>query len=339
MTAKIVRFFMILLIIICASSYEQGFAAGKFLKSDYKKKHFQNIALTSHSSCGANGRYIVFEENNRLILSEQNSASKAYPASLVKLMTLYLTFEALSKHQISLNQQIIISDRAEEISRVNQVNSLRLKTGNKILVKQAIEGVIVKSFNEAAVALAEVVAGDEWNFSRMMNQKALQLQMVGSSFRNSSGLHEEGQYSNASDLAKLTFALRRDFPQFYRFFSLKNFRYKNEIFKTHNHVLLDFKGAEGMKTGFTRASGFNLISSAKRGKSRIFAVLVGCESAARRDKFMTQLLESGFFKINKLTEAKSDIEKMTKISFDEPYKNSIPRLEDEKIKQLELQSL
>lgn len=298
--------------------------SSKFTNQNYltKNKKFNNCSLSDS--------FLVFEESSRIILEERNPSAQIYPASLVKLMTLYLTFEAITKNKISFEQMIEISQRAQEISFVNSVNTLRLSAGSKISVKNAIEAVIVKSFNEAAVALAEAVAHDEWNFVRLMNKKAIALGMHNSSFRNSSGLHEEGQYSTAHDLAKLTYAIKRDFPKFYHLFARKNFSFRRQQFETHNEILKEFKGAEGMKTGFTKASGFNLISSAERRGERIFAVLVGCESSIKRNNMMFSLLELGFYKLRNDNNAEKeyDRKKISRLDLTNPYEINYP--EDKK---------
>ncbi len=252
---------------------------------------------------------LVFKESDGEILFENRSDNISYPASLVKVMTLYLTFEALENNKISMDQNLTVSGRGEEIARINKINTLKLKQGDKITVKQAIGAVIVKSFNEAAVTLAEGVAGDEWEFARKMNEKARELKMLNTSFRNASGLHEEGQYTTSYDLARLVKAIKQDFPEYYKLFSLKEFTYKNKKYETHNYVLLDYKGAEGMKTGFTNAAGFNLISSATKNNDRIFSILLGCAAPEKRNDFTMQLLDDGFAKLSD-----NDDKKRVKIS-------------------------
>lgn len=246
--------------------------------------------------CSKDYSSLVIEENTGVILHEKRSDKFSYPASLVKMMTLYLTFEALEKNHLSLNQELTVSAYGEEIARVNNSNTMHLKEGQKIAVKEAIAAVTVKSFNEAAVTLAEGVAGGEWEFVRKMNQKAAQLGMIGTSFRNASGLHEEGQYTNSYDLARLALALRKNFPQHYHFFGLKKFTFRGQKYESHNHVLLEYKGAEGMKTGFTKAAGFNLVSAAKKKDVRIISIVLGCSTAQSRDKLTKQLLDICFKK-------------------------------------------
>lgn len=244
--------------------------------------------------CGKNYSAVVFEEKSGDVLFQKRAGDYAYPASLVKMMTLYLTFEALEKHKLTPDYLLTISERGEEIAKVNKSHTMRLKAGDKISVRTAIEAVIVKSFNEAAVALAEAVAGSEWEFAQKMNEKAAQLGMTNSSFRNASGLHEEGQYTTAFDLARLSKAIKKNFPEYYHLFALKKFNYHGTEYETHNHVLVSYKGAEGMKTGFTNASGFNLISAAKKNDERVISILMGCTSVTRRDKATKNLLDDAF---------------------------------------------
>ncbi|MBM5782262.1 MAG: D-alanyl-D-alanine carboxypeptidase, partial [Pelagibacterales bacterium] len=217
----------------------------------------------------------------------------------------------------TINQELSISDRGEEISAINKVNTLRVKQGDKITVKQAIEAVIVKSFNEAAVTLAEAVSGNEWEFVRKMNSKARDLGMNFTSFRNSTGCHEEGQYTNTYDLARLTIAIKKDFPQYYHFFALKEFSYNNKSYKTHNNILLEYKGAEGMKTGYTKASGYNLISLAKRNDEKLLSILVGCDTSKGRDKFAQDLFDKAFEESKKKYSTKVKLSNKFKYEEDE----------------------
>lgn len=261
--------------------------------------------------CGKDYSYIVLAGKNGDVLFEERSEKVVYPASLVKMMTLYLTFEAIENHKLSPEQVLTVSAHGEEISKVNKVNTMFLKEGDKITVREAIQAVIVKSFNEAAVTLGEAISGSEWEFARKMNQKAEKLGMNNTSFRNASGLHEEGQYTTSYDLARLVFAMNRDFPGYYHLFSLKEFTYHGTKYETHNHVLVDYQGAEGMKTGFTNASGFNLISAAKKNDQRVISVLLGCESYQKRDNFTKTLLDDAFKRLSE--DQKTQIEvKLTK---------------------------
>jgi len=268
------KFFILLLVLICTL---QSLAKAQIIPS-----------------CSKIGSLLVVEEESNKILFETNSQKLIYPASLVKMMTAYLAFEALEKNQLTLEQELTFSDRAQEVSRVNKVNTLGISKGDKISVLKALQTLIIKSYNESAIVLAEAVANNEWDFVKKMNKKALELGMINTSFRNASGLHEEGQYTTASDLARLALHLKKDFPQFYNFFSVKEFSYKNRIMKSHNRILNEYLGAEGMKTGYTNASGYNLVSSAKNNNKRIFSVVTGCTSSRYRDDLSKFLLDLSF---------------------------------------------
>jgi D-alanyl-D-alanine carboxypeptidase len=268
---------------------------------------FTKLSHAADSGCSDVYSYLVFDVNSGEIVSETRSDKVTYPASLVKVMTLYLTFEAIEKGHLKPDQILRISARGEEISRVNKINRLAIKEGDTITVRQAIRAVIVKSFNEAAVTLGEAVAGSEWEFVRKMNEKAKELGMNNTSFRNASGLHEEGQYTTSYDLARLVIAMRKNFSGYYHLFAAKEFEYHGTKYETHNHVLLDYKGAEGLKTGFTNASGFNLISAASKDGRRIVSVLLGCATVAKRDNFTKNLLNAAFIDLESKHRGKVEV--------------------------------
>lgn len=244
--------------------------------------------------CGKNYSALVFNLQTKNVIFEQESDKIIYPASLTKLMTVYLVFESLKEHKLHLNDVLLASERAVSTSRVNKVNNINLSVGDKISVEIAIKGLIVKSFNELSVMLAEKISGDEWQFVRQMNLKAKKLGMFSTNFRNASGLHSAGQITTGDDLGKLVLAIKKDFPEYQHFFSLKNFTYKGTKYETHNNILLKYKGADGMKTGFTNAAGFNLIASAHRNNKKIISILTGCESVKKRDDLTKKLLDLGF---------------------------------------------
>lgn len=244
--------------------------------------------------CSVNYASLVFEDKTGYIIFENRAYEYRYPASLTKLMTIYLTFEALKNKKIHLKQELVATDRDEDISNVNKVLTLGLKRGDKIIVEEAIKGVLVKSFNEAAVILAEAVAGSEWKFIELMNKKAKKFGMKYTNFRNSTGLPDSGQFTTNYDLARMVMAIRHDFPEYYHFFADKEVTINNVKYKTHNNILLEYKGAEGMKTGFTNAAGYNLIAVAARGKHRVISILTSCVSSGKRDEFTKELLDYGF---------------------------------------------
>ncbi len=260
--------------------------------------------------CSNNYSFLVLEDKSGQIIFEKKSDQKIYPASLTKLMTVYLTFKALKEKKLALDQILTVSDRAEDVATVNKTNTLKLKSGEKISVKDAIKASIVKSFNETTIMLAEAVAGSEWKFVPMMNKEAKDLGMAHTNFRNASGLYDDGQFTTDYDLARLAIALKEDFPEYYHFFALKEFSYNGVKYKSHNNVLLEYKGAEGMKTGFTVKSGYNLISIAKRNNKRVISVLTSCSSYQKRDALTKQLLDKAFEKI-----LKNKDEKELKVKF------------------------
>jgi D-alanyl-D-alanine carboxypeptidase len=281
-------------------------------KKNFSKKSFQKLLLFCFcffvflnksfaqesfiQGCSKDYSALVFNLENGDIIFETSADKIIYPASLTKLMTLYLVFEAIKEKKLDLKDNLFVSDRAASIMRVNKTNKLNLVVGDKISVELAIKGLIVKSFNELAVMLAEEISVDEWQFVRYMNLKARNLGMSSTNFRNSSGLHNQGQFTTNEDLAKLVLAIKKDFPEYSHFFSLKEFTYMGIKYRTSNNILLKYKGTDGMKTGFTNASGFNLITSAQRDNRQVISILTGCESVQKRDNFTKQLLDQAFLK-------------------------------------------
>ena len=240
---------------------------------------------------------LVFNDKNGEVISEKRSDQIIYPASLTKLMTVYLAFEAVKEGKLTMDQFITVSDRAEQISSVNSITTLKLQRGDRISVKDAIAGSIIKSFNETTIMLAEAIAGSEWKFARLMNKKAKELGMYHTNFRNSSGLHDNGHFTTAYDLARLVNALKKDFPEYYSIFSQKEFEFNNTAFISHNRILFDYEGAEGMKTGFTSRAGYNLIAAAKKDNWHITSILAYCTSSEGRNEFTKELLNQGFAKL------------------------------------------
>jgi len=256
------------------------------------------FATEIENSCGKGNTFLIFEESSGKVLLQQEAEKIIYPASLTKVMTAYLVFEAINNKKLNWQKKIKISKNAQLASRVNKVNTLNLTTKNKMTVLQATQAMLVRSYNEAAVALAEAVAGNQQNFAKLMNQKAQKLGMNNTNFVNASGLHDDNQYSTAYDLAKLAIAVKKNFPQFYHFFSLKQFSFRGKKYFSHSDFLLSYDGAEGMKTGYTTASGFNLIATAKRDNHRLFGVLIGCDSNKKRTELMSMLFDIGFYDVN-----------------------------------------
>ncbi len=269
-------------------------------------------ALDIENNCSANNSYLIFDAKSQQVLLQKNANEIIYPASLTKVMTAYLVFDAIKNKKLQWQQKINISQKAHQISLVNKVNTLNLQPKQKISVLEATKAMLVRSYNETAVALAEAVAKDELQFAYKMNQKAQELGMNNTLFVNSSGLHSENQRTTAHDLAKLAFAVKRDFPEFYHMFGLTEFKISNsktvkigkkkkttiiksKKYKSHNEFLLKYTGAEGMKTGYTKASGFNLIATATKNNHQLFGILTGCETSKKRTKLMEMLFDIGFY--------------------------------------------
>lgn len=224
------------------------------------------------------------------VLYSSNPDVSTSPASLAKLMTLYLTFEAIEQGKLKLSQQLPISRRAS----IQPASKLYLQAGQSISVEDAIRGLVTKSANDAAMVLSEALGGSEEEFAKKMTAKAKTLGMNHTSFRNSSGLFHSQQYTTARDVARLGMALIRDFPKQYPYFSTPSFTYKGTTHTNHNGLLGRYAGVDGLKTGYIDASGYNLAASVVRGNTRLIGVVMGGKTAAARDGQMTQLFDMAF---------------------------------------------
>ncbi len=233
---------------------------------------------------------IVIDVASGGTISAVNPDTPTYPASLTKMMTLYMLFEALRDGRMTLDKEITFSRHAASRPATN----LSTGPGDRIRIETAILAVVVRSANDAATAIGEALGGTESAFAVKMTKKARALGMSRTVFRNASGLPDPGQRTTARDMATLGLALLRDFPQYYRYFSRQSFTYHGVTYAGHNRLLGRFKGADGIKTGYIRASGFNLVSSAKRGNRRLIGVVMGGPTASIRDQQMVQVLERGF---------------------------------------------
>jgi D-alanyl-D-alanine carboxypeptidase len=234
---------------------------------------------------------IVLDAETGQVLRELNPDTVTYPASLTKMMTLYLTFEALNQGRLRLDQYLPVSEEAAS----QRPSKLGLRPGQSVTVQDLILAIVTKSANDAAVVLAEGLGGgSEPSFAQMMTQKARQLGMTRTSYRNASGLPDPGQLTTARDIARLALALIHDFPREYRYFSVKEFDFQGRIVNGHDHLLDEYPGTDGIKTGFTVASGYNLATSAVRSGHRLIGVILGGESGRIRDGEMQQLLDLGF---------------------------------------------
>ena len=244
------------------------------------------VPATSHAKYAS----IVVDAKTGKISHGVNENTRNYPASLTKLMTLYLLFEAVDTGKLTMDTRLAVSRRA-----ANQPASrLGLKPGQSIKVGHAILALVVKSANDVASVVAEALGGSERRFALIMTDKARKLGMSRTTFRNASGLPHRGQMSTAKDMATLTRRIISHFPRYYHFFSKKSFAFQGRTYRTHNKVLKYYPGAEGMKTGYIRASGYNLITTVKRDGQRLVGVVFGGNTSRARDKHMRSLLDRSF---------------------------------------------
>ena len=235
---------------------------------------------------------IVLDADTGRVLHTANPDTRNYPASLTKMMTLYLVFEALEAGQLTLKQRLPVSARAAGMTP----SKLGVKRGESITVETVILALVTKSANDAAVVVAEFLGGTEAKFARLMTKKARSIGMHRTSFRNASGLPNRRQLSTARDMAMLARRLVKDFPQQYRYFSRKRYTFRGKKFKNHNALLRTYPGTDGIKTGYIRASGFNLAASVTRNGRRLIGVVFGGRTAKSRDRHMAKLLERAFKK-------------------------------------------
>ena len=249
------------------------------------------ITPSAHAQIGSD-RYssIVIDEASGNVLSAANPDELRFPASLTKMMTLYMLFEAVRDHRVSLDQYVPISETAASMAPTK----LGLVPGSIITVEQCILGLVTKSANDAASALGELLGGDEERFAEMMTLRAHALGMAHTTFRNASGLPDWGQVSTARDMAILARHLIQDFPGFYHYFSTPYFKYAGHFIRGHNPMLGIYYGADGLKTGYTEASGLNLVTSALHGDTRLIGVIFGAATGGERNAHMTMLLDQGF---------------------------------------------
>jgi D-alanyl-D-alanine carboxypeptidase len=213
-----------------------------------------------------------------------------YPASLTKMMTLYLLFEAISSGRYSLSSPLTVSAKAAS----QPPAKIGLKAGSTITVEQAARALAVKSANDVGITVAENLAGSEKAFARQMTQKARALGLGRTRFVNATGLPDPAQVTTARDMAKLGLALKRTFPQYASYYRAKSFSYNGRTFKATNNLLGKVSGVDGLKTGYVRMSGYNLVATARRGSKQLIVVVMGGKSEAARDREVTRLLEQHF---------------------------------------------
>jgi len=234
--------------------------------------------------------YVLLDYSANQMLATHNAVERVEPASLTKLMTAYLVFAALKDKRITPEQSVSVSERAWKTSG----SRLFIEPKRPVTVDDLVRGMIAVSGNDASVALAELVAGSEEAFAQLMNREAQRLGMLNTRFMNATGLPDSGHYSTAWDLALLAAAIVRDYPEYYPLYSLKEFRYNNITQPNRNRLLWSDPAVDGMKTGFTDAAGYCLVTSAKRGERRLISVVLGADSESARATESQKLINYGF---------------------------------------------
>jgi D-alanyl-D-alanine carboxypeptidase len=233
--------------------------------------------------------YVVDLQTKDVLLEDQADEAR-YPASLTKMMTLYLLFEAMERGEFSLNSRFTVSKNAS----LQAPSKLGLRRGTTITAEDAIRALVTKSANDAAVVVAEALGGTEAKFAARMTSRARELGMTSTRFVNASGLPSPSQRTTAKDMATLGEALFRDFPQHYSYFKTPGMTWGSRYARNHNRLLENVDGVDGIKTGYTRASGFNVATSVERDGRRLIAVVMGGESAAARDAQMSHIIETAY---------------------------------------------
>lgn len=249
--------------------------------------------------------YILQDYHTGKVLAENNADAKLAPASLTKIMTVYVVFRELSNGHLHLEDMATISEKAWKTSG----SRMFVELGNQVKVEDLLKGVIIQSGNDASVALAEHVAGNEATFADMMNQHAVRLGMTNSHFKNSDGLPMEDHYTSARDLAILTAALIKEFPDYYRWFSQRDFTFNKITQQNRNKLLSRDESVDGVKTGFTDEAGYCLVASALREDMRLISVVMGAKSANARANENQSLLNYGFrfFESHRLYQGKTPL--------------------------------
>lgn len=291
---------------------------------------FAGLLVTASPADARQYASIIVDADSGAVLHAENAELRNRPASLTKMMTLYLTFEAVRDGRLTLNKQIHVSRHASEQSPTK----LYLKPGSTIRVEDAIYAAVTKSANDATTVLAEAIGGSESAFARMMTAKASALGMMRTQFRNSTGLPDEQQVTTARDMAILAQALYSHFPNRTHYFATREFRWGKNRYNNHNRLLGTYRGVDGIKTGYTNASGFNLVTSVRRDGRHVYAVVLGGQTSYSRDQQMRKLLDSTFAKITpgayseplRVASTKNSVNKALKLK--QPEKKAVAVLKD-----------
>ena len=277
---------------VCAVGLVATTAAIAFTTETAEARHYRHrVHVARHhqeerESYSPQFSSIIVDANSGATLASNSPDGVRHPASLTKVMTLYLLFERLESGKIALDSELPVSEHASE----QDPTKLGLRAGQTLRVEDAIKGVVTKSANDAAVVIAEALGGDESDFAKMMTRKARSLGMTKTTYVNASGLPADDQVTSARDQATLGRAIQDRFPRYYRYFATEAFNFRGHTVHGHNHLLGSVEGVDGIKTGYTRASGFNLITNLRRGNRHLVGVVMGGRSGGSRDATMRSLL-------------------------------------------------
>jgi D-alanyl-D-alanine carboxypeptidase len=253
---------------------------------------FAALILPARAAAAEKHAILVVDGNTGRVLYQSSADAARHPASLAKMMTLYLVFEQIEQGRLTYQTKIKVSANAASTAP----SKLDLDEGDEIALLDAVKALITKSANDVAVALAEHIAGSEPKFARLMTQKAAQLGMTASLFKNASGLPDPEQVTTARDVVALALRLQDDFPKHYALFATRTFAYNGDTYSNHNKLLVNYEGTDGLKTGYTNASGFNLVASVRRGQKHVVGAVFGGASAGVRDRTMRTFLNIGLVK-------------------------------------------
>ena len=263
-----------------------------------------NLIIPASPTIAARG-YFLMDFDSGQILTEKNADDRLAPASLTKIMSTYVVFQELQAGQLALDEPVIISKKAWKTPG----SKMFIEVNKHVSVEDLLKGVIIQSGNDASVALAEHIAGDEETFARLMNQHAKRLGMINSNFHNSTGLPAKNHYTTAHDLAILSQALIREFPDYYQWFKEKDFTFNNIKQSNRNKLLWRDDSVDGIKTGYTEKAGYCLVASAKRNNMRLISVVMGTRNQNARARENQNLLNYGFrfFETHKLYDAQQKL--------------------------------
>lgn len=239
---------------------------------------------------------IIVDNNTGRVLHARHADEPRYPASLTKIMTLYLVFKELKSGRITLDHKFVVTETAA----AQPPSKLGLKAGTKISVRDAVRALVTKSANDVAVVIAENFAGTEPRFAEVMTVTASLIGMRNTVFWNASGLPDKRQKTTARDMATLSSRILDDFPKLSKYFKLKQFTYRGKRYRNHNGLLFNYRGTNGIKTGYTRASGFNLAASAQRGKKHLIGIVMGGKSVRKRNSQMRYLMNRAWHKASRV---------------------------------------